>query len=293
MLFEQIRYNKQKTTLFMIGFFLFIQVFGVFFGEFMFDSMLLGVTITSITTLIYMMCMLSNSESVIMKMNNAKRISKDDNPMLYNIVEELCLVAGLETMPRIYIIKEDSPNAFATGLSPEKSAIAVTTALLEKLNREELEGVIAHELAHIVGYDCRLSTVTIAIISSVLILSDIFYVRELDDDTHPIVLISGILFIVLSPIIGYILHYALSRNREYQADAMAINFTRNPTGLKNALIKIDSDPDIVDNIPNSCCSLYIADPLKKRFKDGKKVKKAGLFSTHPSIESRIDRLDNM
>lgn len=258
----------------------------------MFDSWIGGVTTTSIICILYMAIMMSNSESVIMSMNNAKVITKDEYPEIYNIVEEISLVAGLKQMPKIYIIQEDSPNAFATGLSPEKSAIAVTTALVEKLNREELEGVIAHEISHIVGYDCRLSTVTLSLISAILILTDFFWLDAVDD-VNPVVLVIGVIFIILSPIIGYAIHYALSRNREYQADAMAINFTRNPLALKNALLKIDNDPDIVDDIPPGCAAMYISDPLKKQFKDGKKVKKASLFSTHPSIESRVDRLESM
>lgn len=292
MLFEQIRYNKRRTVVFLMAFFLFIQLFGMIFGELLFDSMKMGLVITAMTTSIYLFVILSNTESVIMNMNNAKRVTKEEYPMLYDIVEEVSCAAGLKQVPSIYIIKENSPNAFATGLSPDKSAIAVTTALLKKLNREELEGVIAHEIAHIVCFDCRLSTVTIAAISAILFLSDFIFI-DVDDDTPPIVAIVGIIFLILSPFIGYAIHFAISRNREYNADCMAVNFTRNPRGLKSALLKIDNDPDVVDNISTSCGSMYIADPFKKKFKDGKKVKKANIFSTHPSIESRIERLDNM
>lgn len=295
MLYEQIESNKKKTVLFVVIFFLLVQMCGVAIGELVFNNPYYGLKMSTTVLMVYMFITILNAKSIIMTMNHGVKANRKDFQMLYNIVEEVCLSAGLKTIPDIYIIREDSPNAFATGFSPEKSAIGVTTALLEKLNREELEAVIAHEISHIMNYDIRLSTVSLALMSAVIFLCDITIRIKPDDDTPPILIILSLLFIVLAPIIAYAIHFAISRNREYLADATAIKYTRNPQALISALTKIDNDPDIVDNISGSCASMYIADPLKKRFdKNGiKRKSKTDLFSTHPEIEDRIDRLRRM
>lgn len=294
MLYEQIQSNKRKTVVFIIGFFLLVEFCGVIIGEVAFDSWLFGVHFSTQVLFWYMLVTLIFSKSIVMKMNHARKAQKEDYPMLFNIVEEVCLSARLKTIPEIYIIKENSPNAFATGFSPNKSAIGVTTALLEKLNREELEAVIAHEVGHIMNYDVRLSTVSLALMSVVIILCDMRITPSKDDDSSPLELVFAIIFMIVAPIVAKALHFALSRNREYLADATAIQYTRNPQALISALNKIDGDSDIVDNIPETCASLYIADPLKKRFdKYGNKKNKVNIFSTHPAIEDRIDRLSKM
>ena len=292
MLFEQIESNKRKTVWFIILFFLLVQMCGFTIGILAFEDAYAGLRLSTYTLLIYMTITLFNAQFIVMSMNHAKKIQKEDYPILVNIVEELCISAGLTHIPDIYIIQEDSPNAFATGFSPEKSAIAVTTALLEKLNREELESVIAHELGHIINYDIRVSTVSLALLSCVIFLCDVLI--DVDEKDNAALLIPGLLFLIIAPVIAQIIHFAISRNREYLADATAVKLTRNPQGLISALIKIDNDPDIVDNISKTCASMYIADPLKKRFdKYGvKKEEKMDLFSTHPSIEDRIERLRN-
>lgn len=295
MLYEQIESNKRDTVIFVLAFFLLVQICGAVIGQLLFYNPYYGLKMSTTVLMIYMFITILNAKSIIMTMNHGVKANREDFQILYNIVEEVCLSAGLRTMPELYVIREDSPNAFATGFSPEKSAIGVTTALLEKLNREELEAVIAHEVSHIMNYDIRLSTVSIALMSAVIFLCDMALRTKSDKDTPPIVVIFSLLFTLVAPIIAYAIHFAISRNREYLADATAVKYTRNPQALISALTKIDNDPDIVDNISSSCASMYIADPLKKRFDENgvKRKSKADLFSTHPTIEDRIEKLRRM
>jgi len=204
--------------------------------------------------------------------------------------------------PRIFIIEDESPNAFAAGNSPEKASVAVTTGLLKKLNREELTGVLAHEFAHIRNYDIRLSTVALAIAGLIAFLAQfstrmMFWGgggrRRKSDNSGGagiILLILSLLILVLSPFVATIIRLALSRNREYLADASAVEFTRNPEGLKSALIKIaTSEPMEAANAASA--SLYIVNPFK-RMREGE-AESDGLFSTHPSTANRIKRLEAM
>jgi heat shock protein HtpX len=218
-----------------------------------------------------------------------------------HVVEEMTIVTRLP-FPRIFIIEDESPNAFAAGNSPEKASVAVTTGLLKKLNREELTGVLAHEFAHIRNYDIRLSTVALAIAGLIAFLAQfstrmMFWGgggrRRRSDNSGGagiILLILSLLILVLSPFVATIIRLALSRNREYLADASAIEFTRNPEGLKSALNKIaNSDPMEAANAASA--SLYIVNPFK-RMKEGE-TESDGLFSTHPSTANRIKRLEAM
>lgn len=293
MLYEQVESNKKKTVAFMCIFFLLFQILGAVMGKLLFRDIYYGVFLSSIVLLIYMSITVLRCQSIVMRMNNAVKIDREDNPQLFNIVEEVCVSAGLRKIPDIYIVVEDSPNAFATGLSPEKASIGVTTALLEKLNREELEGVIAHEIGHIMNYDTRLSTITIALMSAIIFLCDLRL--RFDDDDDKMAVIFYLIFIILAPIVAQVLQFAISRNREYLADATAVTYTRNPHGLISALNKLDNDSDKVDNISSTCACMYIVDPLKKNFNsNGEKKKRTfNLFSTHPLIEDRIDRLNKM
>lgn len=216
--------------------------------------------------------------------------------MLYNIVEELALVARIP-MPKIYIVHDPAPNAFATGTKPENGVVAFTSGLLEKLNREELEGVAAHEIAHIRNYDIRLMTVCIALVGVIAIIAELgFRVLRFggrrgrsnnNRKTHPALLIVALVFIILAPIAAQFVHFAVSRNREFLADASAVEFTRNPVGLKNALLKISQSPDEVSKAQGATAAMYIANPFRRK----KKI--SSLLATHPPIEKRIERLENM
>jgi heat shock protein HtpX len=226
---------------------------------------------------------------MIMRMNRAREVATPhEYPALWNAVENLAMVARIP-MPKIYIINDQSPNAFATGFSPNSGAVAVTTGILEVLNREELEGVLAHEIAHIKNFDIRLSTVAIALVSVVAILADLGtrFIFGRDRKVHPVIMILGIILLILSPIIATIIQLALSRNREYLADATGAELTRNPHALASALEKISGVNKPVRHAAKSTAALYFNDPFKK------KEKKTNLFSTHPPIDERIKRLNEM
>ncbi|OUL08406.1 zinc metalloprotease HtpX [Trichococcus shcherbakoviae] len=301
MLHQQIEQNKRRTVLIVFLFFLLFAALGAAIGYLNWDNALSGVALALIIGLAYVVIMVAQSTQVVMSLNNAKEITdKAQYPMLWNIVEEMTIVTRLP-FPRIFIIEDESPNAFAAGNSPEKASVAVTTGLLKKLNREELTGVLAHEFAHIRNYDIRLSTVALAIAGLIAFLAQfstrmMFWGggrRRRSDNSGGagiILLILSLLILVLSPFVATIIRLALSRNREYLADASAIEFTRNPEGLKSALIKIaTSDPMEAANAASA--SLYIVNPFK-RMKEGE-AENDGLFSTHPSTANRIKRLEAM
>lgn len=301
MLHQQIEQNKRRTVLIVFLFFLLFAALGAAIGYLNWDNALSGVALALIIGLAYVVIMVAQSTQVVMSLNNAKEITdKAQYPMLWNIVDEMTIVTRLP-FPRIFIIEDESPNAFAAGNSPEKASVAVTTGLLKKLNREELTGVLAHEFAHIRNYDIRLSTVALAIAGLIAFLAQfstrmMFWGggrRRRSDNSGGagiILLILSLLILVLSPFVATIIRLALSRNREYLADASAIEFTRNPEGLKSALSKIaTSDPMEAANAASA--SLYIVNPFK-RMKEGE-TESDGLFSTHPSTANRIKRLEAM
>ena len=206
--------------------------------------------------------------------------------------------SGLSHKPRLYVVEDPQPNAFATGRNPEHAIICVTTGLLEKLDYYELEGVIAHELAHVKNYDIRLAAVISVMVGFVVMLSDIFSrsifrsSRRKNDDSskaNAILMIIGLVFLIISPIVSKLIQLAVSRRREYLADATAISFTRNPDGLISALRKISSDDEELYVASNSNAHMYIVTPLKNK----RKVNASNLFSTHPGIAERIEALENL
>jgi len=301
LLHQQIEQNKRRTVLIVFLFFLLFAALGAAIGYLNWDNALSGVALALIIGVAYVGIMVAQSTQVVMSLNNAREITdKAQYPMLWNIVEEMTIVTRLP-FPRIFIIEDESPNAFAAGNSPEKASVAVTTGLLKKLNREELTGVLAHEFAHIRNYDIRLSTVALAIAGLIAFLAQfstrmMFWGggrRRRSDNSGGagiILLILSLLILVLSPFVATIIRLALSRNREYLADASAVEFTRNPEGLKSALSKIaTSDPMEAANAASA--SLYIVNPFK-RMKEGE-TESDGLFSTHPSTANRIKRLEAM
>lgn len=232
------------------------------------------------------------SDKIVLKMTKAREIQKKDNPELYRIVENLCITAGLP-LPKIYIIEETSPNAFATGRNPEHAVIAVTRGLLDKLNRSELEGVIAHELSHIGNRDILLQTVVVVLVGMVILASDWFirlsiFGRGSRDrgQLGAIMAIVGIILAILSPIIAILIQLAISRKREFLADASGALLTRYPEGLASALEKISQDATPMQRANKAMAHMYIANPLK-----GKKASK--LFMTHPPIEQRVKNLKEM
>ena len=228
---------------------------------------------------------------MVLAINGARPATREQDLQLSVILENLCIASGLPK-PKLYVIQDGSPNAFATGRNPQNAVICVTTGLLEKLNKYELEGVIAHELSHIKNYDILLSTVVSVFVGFVVILSDWFtrfaFVRNRDDDNNngnAVIAIIAIVFLILSPIFATLMQLAISRKREFLADATAVEFTRNPDGLISALQKISDDPDVLEVANKSTAHMYISNPLKE--------KKTDLWSTHPSTEKRIEALKNI
>lgn len=296
MLFQQIEKNKRKTFLLVVLFCTLVLAIGWAFGFAIQGDHFSGLIVSAIVLIIYVPLTYKTASAQVLRMAGAKEIQKEDHPMLYNIVEDLAMVARIPT-PKIYIVNDPTPNAFATGIKPEKGAVAFTTGLLERLNREELEGVAAHEIAHIRNYDIRLMTICIALVGVIAILADLgrrmlFYGgnnrnRSSNSKGNPMMIVA-IILIILSPLAARFVSLAVSRNREYLADATAVEFTRNSTGLKNALLKISSSTTKVKGANASTASMYISNPFAKDRK-----RSFNLFATHPPIQSRIERLERM
>lgn len=298
MLFEQIAKNKRKTILLFFGFFLFMGVVGAALGTYMFGRWMPGVVIALVAGIVYAVFMFGQSTDVVMSMNHATEVtSADQAPDLWHIVEDMAMVAQVP-MPRVFIIDDPSPNAFATGNDPQHAAVAATTGILQRLNREELEGVMAHEMTHVRNYDIRIQTIAVAMTSAIALLANLgthfWYFgggnRDRDREgggSNIIGIVVSLLVLLLAPMAATLVQLAISRNREYLADAGAVELTRNPQGLINALTKISqSEPMLEQNVSPESAALYIANPLK-----GDKL--AGLFATHPPMDKRIEALRNL
>ncbi|WP_455330740.1 zinc metalloprotease HtpX [Exiguobacterium profundum] len=293
LLYEQIRKNKVKTVFIVTGFVLFVLLVGAAISYVNYGDAIPGLIFTPIFSLFYVGIVVMSSTNIVMKMNRAQEVtSVEEHRFLWHTVENMAMVARVP-MPRIFIINDLSPNAFATGLKPEKAAVAVTTGLLDRLSREEVEGVIAHEVAHIKNYDVRLSTVTLALVSVIAIMSDIgsrmLFFRSIggrrDQNQNPIFMIIGLVLLVLAPLIAMLINMAISRNREFLADASGAELTRNPDALASALEKIANVETPVEQASSASAPLYFSNPLKKKV--------SGLFSTHPDPVERISRLRQM
>lgn len=293
-IYNSISSNMWKTWLIMLLFVVFITTIVYVFSKAMgFDISLVGIAlilsgITSIGSYYY-------SDKLVLATSGAKQIQKSDYPQYFRIVENLSIASGLP-MPKIYVVNDDSPNAFATGRDPKHAVVCATTGILSMLNESELEGVIAHELSHIKNYDIRLMGIVAILVGFIAIAANIFmrslWFRGDDDDrnSNQIFLIVGIFFAILSPIIATLIQLAVSRKRELLADASGALLTRYPEGLANALEKISNYPKPLKNANNATAHLFIINPFK-----GKDAKTwfSGLFNTHPPIEERIKILRSM
>lgn len=297
-MYEDIKRNKRKTGVIVFGFLLMITLI-LYYVCYMFDlSSYAAITIALIFSIISTIATYYNCDKIVLASVNAREANREEDLQLTNILEGLMIASGLEHKPRLYVIDSNQPNAFATGRNPENAIICVTTGLLRKLDYYELEGVVAHELSHIKNYDILLSAVISVMVGFVIMLSDIFTRvmfrssrRDRDDDNkgNAIVLIIGLIFLILSPIVSNLIQLAVSRRREYLADATAVQFTRNPDGLISALKKISGDDSELDVASNSNAYMYIANPFPK-----KRIKQiSGLFSTHPSVEERVEALESL
>lgn len=237
-------------------------------------------------------------DKMVLAASRAKEITHSDAPRLFNVVEEMSIAGGLP-MPKVYIIRDSAPNAFATGRDPEHASVAVTSGLLEKLDRDELQGVIAHEMAHVGNYDIRYAMLVGVLVGTTVLISD-FFLRGLwfgggrsrrsegGGQIQVIMMIVAILLAILAPLFARLLQMSISRQREYLADATAVRLTRNPDGLADALEKISGDREVLEVANRATAHLYIVNPVK-----GFEKRAKGLFSTHPPIGERIKILRAM
>ena len=241
------------------------------------------------------------SDKIVLSLNKARPATKEEDLKIVNILDALMISSGLNTKPRLYVVDDPQPNAFATGRNPENAVICVTTGLLEKLDYYELEGVIAHELSHIRNYDIRLSCIVSVMVGFIVMLSDMFArmlfwggARDRDSDSkgNGILMLIGLIFLILSPIFGSLMQLALSRKREFLADSTAVEITRNPDGLISALEKLENDPNQLQTANSATANMYIVNPFRKNTKEGKK-KTTSIWSTHPSTADRIEALKNL
>ena len=241
------------------------------------------------------------SDKIVLSLNKARPATKEEDQKLVNILDALMVTAGLPNKPRLYVVDDAQPNAFATGRNPQNAVICVTTGLLEKLDYYELEGVIAHEMSHIKNYDIRLSCVVSVMVGFIVMLSDLFTralfwggIKDRDNDNkaNGILMLVGLVFLILAPIFGSLMQLALSRKREFLADSTAVEFTRNPDGLISALEKLENDPNQLETANNATANMYIINPFKKNAKNGKK-RTSNIWSTHPSTAARIEALRNL
>ncbi|OGC56145.1 zinc metalloprotease HtpX [candidate division WWE3 bacterium RIFCSPHIGHO2_01_FULL_48_15] len=287
-LYSQITDNKRKTFFLFFFTFLVIIVLGYIFGLYFGDTYTFAIG-AFVFSLLYSGTAYFFSDKVVLAISGAKQIEKKDNPQLYRAVENLCIGAGLP-MPKIYIMEDKALNAFATGRDPKHAVVVVTRGLLNNLEDEELEGVLAHELSHIQNYDIRIATFAAVLAGAVVMIADIF-LRSVfwgggnrgRRDGAGVLIFIGVAFAILSPFIAQVIRLSISRQREYLADSSGALLTRYPEGLASALEKLSIDKSPVRNVSNATAHLYIKNPL-----GGNPI--SGLFSTHPPIEDRIRRL---
>jgi len=296
-MFDEVRSNKLRSWLLIFFFIILIGFLGAAFGLYI-DSIIAGVIIAMIIGVVYTLIVFNSGGSMILSMSGARPVTKQEFPHLYHTIEGLALAADVPT-PKAYVIEDSAMNAFATGKDPKHASVTVTTGLLKTLNRQELEGVIAHEMSHVKNYDIRFMMLTAVLVGIVVLLSD-FLLRSFlwggkgrssknSGQLGIILIVVGLVLAILAPLIGEMIKLAISRKREYMADASAVVLTRYPPGLAGALKKISADPDpLVDKANKATAHLFISTPFRK-----KKSFMTRLFSTHPPIQDRISRLEQM
>lgn len=290
MILKDVRKNKFKTGLIVTFFFIFITLLVYFVSLIFFKdtaiAVIIGILFASFSALISYY----NSDKMILSISNARPATREEFLQLNVSLESLCISAGIP-QPKLYVMDTPALNAFATGRNPKNAVVCVTTGLLEKLDKYEMEGVLGHELSHIKNYDILVSTIAIIMVGFVSILADIcsrsliYGNRDSDSKAGGILMIVGLIFIILSPIFATLLKLAISRNREYLADATSVEITRNKEGLIRALEKLETDNQPM-NITKATESLFIVNPLKGKEKDS-------LWSTHPNTNNRIEKLRNI
>ena len=286
MMQKQIAANKRNTIFIIIFFVILIGLIGGVFA-YLYNSIWVEVYVIVIAA-IYAIIQYFAAGPIAVAMTGAHEIQKKDNPKYYNVVENLAITAGLP-MPKVYIIDDPAPNAFATGRDPKHAMVAATTGLLDIMDKSELEAVMAHELSHVKNYDIRVSMITFGLVCVIGFISDIglrmLIFRDNDEDRSPVGAIIVLVTAIFAPIAASLAQLAVSREREYLADASAVNITHYPEGMINALKKLETHSRPMKRQNTATEALYINNPLKKG-------KISNLFSTHPPIEKRIERLEN-
>lgn len=287
--------NKRKTWFLLSAFLIFVVGIGYALSVFFEDPIILYIAaFISFFSAIFSYWF---SDKIVLSMSNAHELKFEDNKEIYRLVENLCITVGMP-LPKIYIINDSAPNAFATGRNPEKAVIALTTGLIQKLEKSELEGVIAHELSHIKNYDILIATLTTILVGTIVIISDMlsrsFLYRNTsrssdNKNSNLIFVLLAVLISILAPIFAYLMQFAISRKREFLADADGALITRYPEGLARALEKISHDPNQLKAVNKATAHLYISSPLKEK----KKGFLAKAFMTHPPVEERIEALRGM
>ena len=293
-MYSEISANKRKTFFLIVFFIAIMGGFGWIIAQIQGNpALFIGIAVFAV---VYAWIGYYNSDKIALALSGAKRVNKKDAPKLYRTVENLSITAGLP-MPRVYIINDPAPNAFATGRNPQNAAVAATTGLLEMLEDGELEGVIAHELSHVGNYDIRVMALIIVLVTIIVYLSDIFLRmtfwgghRGRDRGGNAALLLVGKAVAVIAPLIAMLLRLAVSRKREYLADASGAMLTRYPDGLASALKKIATYPEPMQKASSATAHLFFTNPLKD--KQHRRMF-ASLFSTHPPVGERIKRLKKM
>ncbi len=301
MVYTEISSNKRKTALLILFFLILIIALGYVFSVYANQPMLLPLAVG--VSVLMSFFSYFYSDKIVLRMSKAKEIKRTEDPELYRTVENLAIAAGLPT-PKVFLIDDTAPNAFATGRDPKHAVVAITTGLRQKLTKQELEGVMAHELSHIGNYDIRLTTIIVVLVGIVTLLADwmlrmSFMGRRRSNDNQggqlgAIIAIVGIILALLSPIAATLIQLAISRRREYLADASGVLLTRYPKGLADALRKIAVDREPLEVANKATAHLYIVNPLKEHIGGGDKIGWfANLFQTHPPILERIEKLEKM
>jgi heat shock protein HtpX len=308
--YDQVTANKRRSWLLVAGFVAFVALVAAAFTYLIGYGGPVGVVIALLIAGVTSFLSYWKSDSVALRVSRAKPATEEEYPRYHNLVEGLCIASGLPK-PRLYVVDDPAPNAFATGRNPRHAAVAVTTGLLEKLNRVELEGVLAHELSHIKNYDVLVSTLAVTMVGVVAILADLsirmmwwgmgrnshrgFDRNRGGDGGGPGALLGilGLVLLVLSPIIAQVMRLAVSRRRETLADVSGIEMTRYPPGLISALEKLRDDTTVVHSTSHATAHLWIEEPAAQTPEEGRMSWVNRLFATHPPLEDRITLLREM
>ena len=302
-MWEQIRSNQIRSVVLVVAMGALLVVIGYFLGIALLGSAIAGLVIALAIWVVMSLIAFFQGDSILLALSRARKISRDDHPRLYNIVEEMKIASGLEKMPDIYIIDDPALNAFATGRNPNRAAVAITSGLLQKLNRDELQGVIGHEMAHIRNRDVLLMAMCGVLLGTIVILAW-FGTRMLffgavtggrrssssagGGYAQLIILAVGIALMILAPIFAYLIYFAVSRRREYLADASSALYTRYPEGLASALEKLGGSTAELKSANKATAPMYIINPFRKKGRAA-----TDLSSTHPPISERIRILRSM